>query len=108
MAEVEDDQSTVSAKPIDIHMDEDQLPENLEAKYPDKDHLQVVRNLPKRGTPVFRVVENYVKPTENVTLMRLLHQAADPEKLIQLMQVDDAAYVSLTGQKPGTGANVSA
>ena len=24
------------------------------------------------------------------------------------MQVDDAAYVSLTGQKPGTGANVSA
>ena len=24
------------------------------------------------------------------------------------MQVDDAAYVSLTGQKPGTGPNVSA
>jgi len=108
LAEVEDEQPTVSAESTDIRMDEDQLLESLEAKYPDKDHLQVVRNLPKRGTPVFRVVENYVKPTENVALMRLLHQAADPEKLIQLMQVDDAAYVSLTGQKPGIGANVSA
>ena len=59
---VEDDQSTVSAEPIDIHMDKDHLLENLKAKYPDKDHLQVVRNLSKRGTPVFRNVENYVKP----------------------------------------------
>ena len=80
--------------------------QTLEEKYTDPDHLQQVKNLPKRETPVFEKVSGSIPPSKNSELSRLLHSSKDPERLLNLWKVLPADYENLTGKKFDVNPNI--